>query len=190
MAFARGKYAKAISDRSGMEFPYSEMLKEWNGMFVHKSEYESKQPQLDPRPHGADPQALENVRTDRTEKDVTSLLIHDPFTTYAASSSVINVNTPNHGLTSGDTYRFRGTPTVSDGSGAYANPGSFDGIAGSNIAKAAGYAIVTGKYVSGSRDTDFTDDWFYFTVDTSTATTGGITGGGFPVSIGPATLSA
>jgi len=190
MAFARGKYAKAISDRSGMEFPYSEMLKEWNGMFVHKSEYEAKQPQLDPRPHGADPQALENVRTDRTEKDVAQLLIHDPFTTYAASSSVINVNTPNHGLTNGDTYRFRGTPTVSSGSGAYADPSDFDGIAGSNIAKAAGYAIVTGKYVSGSRDTDFTDDWFYFTVDTSTATTGGITGGGFPVSIGPATLSA
>ena len=187
MAYARGKYAKAISDRSGMEFPYSEMVKEWNGMFVHKSEYEAKQPQLDPRPHGADPQALENVRTDRTENDVAQLLIHDPFTTYAASSSVINVNTPNHGLTNGDTYRFRGTPTIA---GAYADPASFDGIAGSNIAKAAGYAIVTGKYVSGSRDTDFTDDWFYFTVDTSTATTGGITGGGFPVSVGPATLTA
>ena len=28
--FARGKYAKAISDRSGMEFPYNEMVKEWN----------------------------------------------------------------------------------------------------------------------------------------------------------------
>ena len=79
---------------------------------------------------------------------------------------------------------------MSSGSGAYADPSDFDGIAGSNIAKAAGYAIVTGKYVSGSRDTDFTDDWFYFTVDTSTATTGGITGGGFPVSVGPATLSA
>jgi hypothetical protein len=101
MAYARGKYAKAISDRSGMEFPYNEMVKEWNGMFVHKSEYEAKQPQLDPRPHGADPQALENVRTDRTENDVAQLLIHDPFTTYAASSSVINVNTPNHGLTNG-----------------------------------------------------------------------------------------
>jgi hypothetical protein len=25
MAQARGKYAKAISDRSGMEFPYNEM---------------------------------------------------------------------------------------------------------------------------------------------------------------------
>jgi len=74
MAYARGKYAQAISDRSGMAFPYNEMVREWNGMFVHKSEYEAKQPQLDPRPHGADPQALENVRTDRTENDVTQLL--------------------------------------------------------------------------------------------------------------------
>ena len=187
MAFARGRYAKAISDRSGLEFPYSEMVREWNGMFVHISEYEPKQPQLSPKPHGGDAQALRNSRTDRTEKDVSSLLIHDPFTTYAASSGIINVNTPNHGLTNGDTYRFRGTPTIA---GAYADPSDFDGIAGSNIAKAAGYAITTGKYVSGSRDTDFTDDWFYFTVDTSTATTGGITGGGFPVSVGPATLSA
>ena len=44
--FATGKYAKAISDRSGMEFPYSEMVREWNGSLVHISEYESKQPQL------------------------------------------------------------------------------------------------------------------------------------------------
>ena len=190
MAFSRGKHSKAISDRSGMAFPYNEMVKEWNGMFVHISEYESKQPQLSLGAKGGDAQALRDVRTDRTENAVAALLPHDPFTTYAASSGVINVNYPDHGLTSGSTYRFRGAPTVSDGSGGYANPATFDGIAGSNIAKAAGYAIVTGKYVSGSRDTDFTSDWFYFTVDTSTATTGGITGGGFPVSVGPATLSA
>ena len=42
MAYARGKYAKAISDRSGMAFPYNEMVKEWNGSFVHKSEFEAK----------------------------------------------------------------------------------------------------------------------------------------------------
>jgi hypothetical protein len=30
MAHASGKYAKAISDRSGLEFPYKEMVK--NGM--------------------------------------------------------------------------------------------------------------------------------------------------------------
>ena len=33
--YAIGKHAKAISDRSGMEFPYKEMVREWNGSFVH-----------------------------------------------------------------------------------------------------------------------------------------------------------
>ena len=99
---------------------------------------------------------------------------------------VINVHAPDHGLTNGSTYRFRGAPTTA---GTYGDPVSFDGIAGSNIAYASGYAIVTGKYVSGSRDTDFTTDWFYFTVNTNTATAGSVKGGGFPVSIGPVTLS-
>ena len=40
MAYAAGKYAKAISDRSGMEFPYNEMVREWTGMLVHVSEFE------------------------------------------------------------------------------------------------------------------------------------------------------
>ena len=187
MAYARGKHAQAISDRSGMAFPYNEMVREWNGMFVHKSEFEPKQPQLEPRPHGGDAQGLQNSRTDRTENTVAQLLPHQPFITYAASSGIINVYAPDHGLTNGSTYRFRGAPTTA---GSYGNPGSFDGIAGSNIAKSAGYAITTGKYVSGSRDTDQTTNWFYFTVDTNTATAGSVKGGGFPVSIGPATLSA
>ena len=42
--FSKGKYAKFISDRSGMEFPYREMVKEWNGSRVHVSEFEPKQP--------------------------------------------------------------------------------------------------------------------------------------------------
>jgi len=61
MAFASGKYAKAISDRSGMAFPYSEMVKEWNGSFVHKSEFEAKHPQLEPRKHSPDAEALKNA---------------------------------------------------------------------------------------------------------------------------------
>ena len=48
----------------------------------------------------------------------------------------------NNGLTNGSTYRFRGAPTTS---GTYGDPDSFDGIAGSNIAYASGYAITTGK---------------------------------------------
>jgi hypothetical protein len=31
--FATGKKAYAISDRSGMRFPYREMVREWNGFF-------------------------------------------------------------------------------------------------------------------------------------------------------------
>lgn len=64
MAFARGKKSLAISDRSGQQFPYVEMKKEWNGSFVHYTEYESKHPQLDPRHHKADPQGLKNARSD------------------------------------------------------------------------------------------------------------------------------
>ena len=61
MAFASGKYAKAISDRSGMAFPYNEMVTEWNGSFVHKSEFEAKHPQLEPRKHSPDAEALKNA---------------------------------------------------------------------------------------------------------------------------------
>ena len=61
MAFARGKFAQAVSDRSGLAFPYSEMVKEWNGSLVHYSEFEEKHPQLDPKKHKTDPEALKNA---------------------------------------------------------------------------------------------------------------------------------
>ena len=46
MSFSKGKYAMAVSDRSGLAFPYTEMVKEWNGSFVHKSEFEEKKENL------------------------------------------------------------------------------------------------------------------------------------------------
>ena len=42
--YANGNRSQAISDRSGMAFPYGEMVTEWNGSFVHKSEFEAKHP--------------------------------------------------------------------------------------------------------------------------------------------------
>jgi len=185
--YATGKHALAISDRSGLQFPWREMVTEWTGAFVHMSEYEPKQPQLQPKPTTSDPQALQHARPARTAPAVTQLMPTNPFITYGAGSSYINVNVPNHGLTNGSTYRFRGAPTTA---GAYLDPQGWDGITGAKIALAAGYAITTGKYVSGDRDTDFTTDWFYFTVNTNTATAGSVKGGGFPVSVGPVTLSA
>jgi hypothetical protein len=39
---ARGKQSLSISDRSGVAFPYKEMVKEWQGSWVHISEYEKQ----------------------------------------------------------------------------------------------------------------------------------------------------
>ena len=60
--YASCKRSLAISDRSGMAFPYDEMVKEWNGSLVHNSEYESKQPQIRRRYAVSDAIALQNPR--------------------------------------------------------------------------------------------------------------------------------
>ena len=58
MGLSKGKYAQFISDRSGQAFPYKEMVIEWNGSRVHVSEFEPKQPQLEPKPAVADGQVV------------------------------------------------------------------------------------------------------------------------------------
>ncbi len=205
--YATGKRSKAISDRSGMEFPYREMVREWNGAFVHISEFEPKQPQLEPKPLSADGIALRNVRTDRTEPVTTVMIAENGFETYAASSGIINVYSPGHGLTNGTTYLFRGPPTLSPGTGtpynpnggaagnpvfAYATIPNFDGITGAQIGQGSGYAITTGLYDNDSRvTTDYAlSNFFFFTVNTDTATTGNVKGGGYGCSVGPITISA
>jgi hypothetical protein len=60
--YSSGRFALRISDRSGMAFPYNEMVQEWNGSWVHTSEFEPKQPQLDPRNHPKDFTALQHAR--------------------------------------------------------------------------------------------------------------------------------
>ena len=67
MPNASGKHSKAVSDRSGLAFPYNEMKKEWNGSLVHKSEFEAKHPQENPSTHKADGEALVNSRPARPE---------------------------------------------------------------------------------------------------------------------------
>ena len=193
--YATGKYSRAISDRSGMEFPYKEMVREWNGSLVHISEFEPKQPQLEPKPHGADAIALKHVRTDRTEPATTVRIPDNGFETYQAGSGIINVFSPGHGLTDNTTYRFRGPPTTSAGTGSfvYANIPNFDGITGIVITRTAGYTIRTGRYKDGARDasSDYvTNNFFFFTADPGSATSGNIKGGGYGCSVGPVTIEA
>ena len=52
--YTTGKFALRVSDRSGQSFPYDEMVQEWNGSWVHVTEFESKHPQLDPKNHPPD----------------------------------------------------------------------------------------------------------------------------------------
>jgi|TARA_R100001460_G_scaffold102975_2_gene147939 hypothetical protein len=82
MAYARGKHAYFISDRSGMRFPYSERIKEWTGLVVHRSEFEEKHPQLEPSNNVSDATALRQPRPDtaRIENEKISLPIFDLVT--------------------------------------------------------------------------------------------------------------
>jgi hypothetical protein len=66
--WATGKSSLAISDRSGMAFPYNEMVKEWNGSLVHYSEFEPKHPQIRRKRIVADAIALQNTRPQRFQQ--------------------------------------------------------------------------------------------------------------------------
>jgi len=164
MAYSRGKYAKSISDRSGMEFPYNEMVKEWNGARVHRSEYEPKTAQDHPRKHSADKESLQYVRTDRDESEVEHKLTLNPFR-FTASSATISVFEPGHGRSSSDTVRFRDVR------------GHIFGADVDELEDSDGYSIT-------KTDSDF----YTFAVSTAAGTTGN--GGGGYASSGPATLSA
>jgi hypothetical protein len=164
MAFARGKKSKAISDRSGMAFPYEEMVKEWNGHFVHKSEYEEKHPQLELRSRSGDAQGLRDVRPDRTENEVAAMLGSNPFS-ITASSQTVTVTEINHGRTSGDTVRFRNVQ------------GSPGGVSFSTYENSSGFSI-----------TVTTTDKYTFSLGVTPSVTE--KGGGPTVSAGPVSLSA
>ena len=104
---SNGKYAQFISDRSGMAFPYSEMVVEWNGSRVHVSEYEAKQPQLEPRPTVADPQGLRYARPARTEPPTADFLPINPFSAenLLTVGATFKVSQPNSGILVGDFVR-------------------------------------------------------------------------------------
>ena len=62
MAYAIGKFAKALCDRCGFEYKLNELKKEWNGLKVCPNCYEPKHPQLEPITVKADPEALYQPR--------------------------------------------------------------------------------------------------------------------------------
>lgn len=161
--FSKGKHAQFISDRSGMAFPYKEMVKEWNGSRVHTSEFEPKQPQLQPKPHGADPQGLPMAKPDRTEPATENLLSGNPFN-ITSGSTTITVTELSHGRTTGNTVVFRNVN------------GSPGGLAYTVFENSSGFSItVTG-----------TDNYTFTLGSTPTVTE---RAGGMFVTAGPVTLT-
>jgi hypothetical protein len=204
--YASGKYAYAISDRSGLRFPYDEMVREWNGSLVHTSEFEPKQPQLEPKPVGSDPQALFNPRPQPASKTSLILLDSNPFTTVISSGTTfVNVFSEDHQRAAGSVVRFRGPPLVTSAGPGGDNPDdlrnlqsfatipTFDNV--SDLNNANGFTIALGQIdssgtITGATTTDpLTNPINYFHItSTSNATTGGISGGGDNCSAGPVTL--
>jgi hypothetical protein len=204
--YASGKHALAISDRSGMAFPYDEMVREWNGSLVHTSEFEAKQPQLEPKPVGSDPQALYNPRPQPASKASLILLTNNPFTSIIYSGTTyVNVFSEDHQRAAGSIVRFRGPPEVISAGPGGANPDdlrnlqsfatipTFDNV--SDLNNTSGFTIALGQIdssgnITGATTTDsLTDPINYFHItSTSSATTGGISGGGDNCSAGPVTL--
>ena len=206
--FARGKQSLAISDRSGMRFPYTEMVREWNGSLVHYSEYEAKQPQLQPKPVGSDPQALQNPRVQAEATAQLILLENNPFEVIIYSGDTyVNVYSLDHQRAAGSKVRLRGpAQVVSSGPGgddqadllnlqSFAPINSIVGV--TDIDSANGFTIALGKIdangtVTGATTSDVLTNpinYFYFQ-SSGTASTSGVKGGGANCSAGPVTLKA
>jgi len=112
--FAKGSRALMISYRSGAAFPYREMVQEWTGAWVHNSEFEAKQPQLEPHPVGADPQGLQHAFPARTEFAVQDILPNNPFTTN--TNTTLNVSFPSNQINEGETHvRFQAVKQIVGG---------------------------------------------------------------------------
>jgi len=147
-----------------MEFPYKEMVREWNGSFVHVSEFEAKQPQLEPSRYTGDPQGLSNARPARTEPATQNLLGALPFD-LTSGSSTVTVTEFSHGRSTADVVRFRNVQ------------GSPGGLAYTVFENASGFSI-----------TKVNNDSYTFDCGSNATVTE--KAGGMTVTAGPVTQSA
>ena len=139
------------------------MVREWNGSIVHVSEFEPKQPQLEPRPSSADAISIRNVRVARIETAVPNLLPPNPFA-ITNGSTTVTVNEPNHGRSTSDTVRFRNSSNVAN-------------LPAATINASGGYTI-----------TKVNDNKYTFNSGVSASVT--LEGGGDIASAGPVTVTA
>ena len=93
MAYATGKYSYGLCDYCGQRYPYKTLRKNWRGFKVCPSDYEPKEPQLEPLKYKGDAIALLEPRPDRVEP--VDVYVGQPGYTYfqsvGSANNVINM---------------------------------------------------------------------------------------------------
>ncbi len=139
MAYAVGKFARALCDRCAFEYKLNELKEEWNGLKVCPSCYEPKHPQLEPQKYLKKTRSdlLFKPRPDNDSKNQTTTFRAGPlFKNFAAKMGTfigeVSINT------SEDAGGFEAT--ASQGTPSYTAQTSPSGIASTS---AQGTVIAT-----------------------------------------------
>lgn len=160
--YARGKKSQAISDRSGLRVPYTQLKTTWDGLRVSPEDWEPKNPQLTPAKNVVDATALFNPRPDNDPENVEIFIgfNYDPFIDPRKKPGVGVDGTAFVGFStlSLDT-NFSATGVSGTGSSGSASPASdltVSGVSGTGgVATASAtyleYAITVGAIDAGNR---------------------------------------
>ena len=115
MAYALGKFAKALCDRCGFEYKLNELREEWNNLKVCPDCFEPKAPQIDPRPVVSAPEALYKPRPNNdVEVGEGFVVVTDPsnFTSTSLNSFSMNPSTLGSNFTTPKMTATLGTVTI------------------------------------------------------------------------------
>ena len=162
--YARGKKSQAISDRSGLRVPYTQLKTTWDGLRVSPEDWEPKNPQLTPAKNVVDATALFNPRPD-TDPENVEIFIGFNYDIFADRRLTTNVGIAGTAFT-GQTSNFEVINTSQTGVGGTAAVGSTSlfittdfsatGVGGSGevatvSASYLEYAITVGAIATGNR---------------------------------------
>jgi len=150
MAYALGKYAQAICDRCGFQYPYLDLREEWNNFKVCSECYEPKARQLEPTQVGADPEALFQPRPDVSE--TTDVTISFPVTddgSFAKKPFLPRIQTGVGTVTFGGDVTTPVTESVTGVSGT----GSIGTVtaSGTGTSIAATYTVTVASYLGANK---------------------------------------
>ena len=161
--YAKGKKSLAISDRSGLRVPYTQLKTTWDGLRVSPEDWEPKQPQLTPAKNVVDATALFSPRPDNDPENA-EVFIGFNYDIFVDRRLTTNVGVAGTSFVGSSTFEVQNTSQAGvGGTGAagqvslfvtidYAatGVGSTGGVA-TDSASYLEYAITVGAIAAGNR---------------------------------------